>query len=93
MKHYKNRSKKKVPGHLRKNITTPNISQQDRPCLSHVHFPISHDLLFGPVINLALFPGKFKHPSKIHMDMLDQALEARLVWIGDKNIYSEMTYK
>ena len=40
---------------------------------------ISHDLLFGPVINFCCIPGKFKPSAKSHMDMLDQALEARSV--------------
>lgn len=43
------------------------IAVQDRPSLSHVQFSISCDLLFGPVIKLVLFPGKFKHlPNRPH---------------------------
>lgn len=43
----------------RRYVLTPR-TVQERPSLSHVQFSISCDLLFGPVIKLALFPGKFK---------------------------------
>lgn len=47
-------------------VLTPR-TVQERPSLSHVQFSISCDLLFGPVIKLALFPGKFKPlPNRPH---------------------------
>ncbi|KAI8775545.1 upstream stimulatory factor 2 isoform X2 [Biomphalaria glabrata] len=52
-------------------------TSSETPFLSHVHFSISHDLLFGPVIKLSVSPGKFKLiPGGIVMEMLDQTLDS-----------------